>query len=336
MKKTIVMTLILTVLAAGLTACQNAQEQKKETEVIDFEELTSKMEESKLEISELKALAEKADGVSTKQRYKNFLEGEGQLYFNQYMPNGYEAIKFETTKGYTMFELLTILEEKYTDVDIDMEIDYAYLDCGNDGVEELAIRFNGISNEGPEISTQVYVMKEIEGKLECCYYYETWSRSHTDINCYGYVTSFGSNGASNHGYDAGYIDADGKWNFIHYTEEEWNIDGLFCDGTLGKVPDIAAGKQYEGNIVVTTTRFEEILTDEDFYNMEKYYAFYVDGVESDVYSDSVYKDIFDEAGVKLYQPKEIDAMIQEKEASLGITDEIKQGADVSWETLQSI
>lgn len=327
------MTLITTVLAAGVVACQNVSEQTEDIEVIDFEKIAVKTELDKSEISESKTLDENVDVLSTKQRYESFLKGEEPLYFNQYMPNGYEAIQFEKTKGYTMSDLLTVLKDKYIDVDMDMEINYAYLDCGNDGVEELAIRFNGINVEGPEISTQVYVIKEIEGKLECCYYYETWSRSNTDINCYGYVTSNGSNGASNHGYDAGYIDADGKWNFIHYTEEEWNIDGLFIDETLGEVPEIAASKQYEGYIVVTTTRFEEILTDEDFYNMKNYYAYYVDGVEGDVYSEGIYKDIFDEAGVKMYRPEEIEAMILEKEASLGITEEIKQGAEVIWEIL---
>ncbi len=316
MKKKLAMAFMMAVLAVSLTACQKGQEQTEEIEVIDFEEVT-----------------ETTDVMSTKQRYESFLKGEGKLYFNQYMPSGYEAIQFEKTKGYTLSELLAVLKGKYTDVDIDMEIDYAYLDCGNDGVEELAIRFNGISVEGPEISTQVYVIKDIEEKLECCYYYETWSRSHTDINCYGYVTSSGSNGASNHGYDAGYIDADGKWNFIHYTEEEWNVGALDWNQKFGKLSEIAAGKQYEGYIVVTTTRFEEILTDEDFYHMKNYYAYYVDGVEGDVYSDGIYKEIFDEAGVKTYRPEEIEAMISEKEISLGITEEIKQGKEISWETL---
>ena len=323
MKKKVVMTLMMMVLAGSLIACQNTQEN---IEVIEFEELSETSE-----VSQTKASEGMGQKESTRMRYEDFLKGEEKIFFNQYMPTDYEGIRFEENKGYNLSELLAVLKTKYADIEITPQTNYSYLDCGKDGIEELAFRWNGISKEGPEISTQVYIIKDIEGKLECCYYYETWSRSDTNINCYGYVTSFGSNGASNHGYDAGYVDAKGKWNFIYYTEEEWNIDGLFWDETLSKLPEVAASRQYEGDIVLMTTRFKETLTDEDFYHMEKYYSYYVDGVEEDVYSEGIYKEIFEEAGVQTYRPEEIERMIEEKETSLGITDEIKQGDKIIWE-----
>lgn len=314
MKKRIAMILMAAVLCVGLTACQKEQGPKEEIAVIDFEELVPKEQ-------------------NTNEGYESFLDGEGQLYFNRYMPNSYDVAPFEIEKGYTLTELFTLVKANSIDTNAEMEINYAYLDCGNDGVNELAVRFNGVGPEGPEISTQVYVIKEIEGKLECCYHYETWSRSYTDINYYGYVTSFGSNGASNHGYDAGVIDADGNWKFVHYTEEEWDIEGLNWSQDFNGITDIVASHEYEGTIIVTTTRFEEILTADDLERIENYYAYYVDGIETDVYGDGVYKDIFNEMGVTMYHPDEIENMIQDKERALGITEEIKQGEELSWNKL---
>ena len=270
-------------------------------------------------------------------KYEGFLAGLEPLYFNKYMHMDWQEGIFETGRGYTLDEILNALSEAYWALEEQPEIHYLYMDCGNDGVQELAVEFYGMSIYSPgDDSTLVYVIKEREGQLELCYCYETWARSHSELNYYGYYTSGGSNGASNHGWDAGYINAEGDWNFIYYTEEELDINQLSADWELNLIPGIAKSKQYDGEIIVVTTRFDEIVYDGDtsnYYDIQRYHSYFVDGVDEgvDVYSDGVYKEIFDEAGVVTYLYEEIGAMIDEKEAALGITEEIKQGQILEWE-----
>ncbi len=71
----------------------------------------------------------------------------------------------------------------------------------------MVLRLNGMEIYAEDDdSTLVYIIKYIDGKLSICYYYETWARSETTINEYGYCQSGGSGGASNHGMENSLID----------------------------------------------------------------------------------------------------------------------------------
>ena len=259
--------------------------------------------------------------------YEAFLKDEALVY-------GYNTENdADGDGGYSLSDVIEGFKEQYYGMQEIPAVEYAYIDCGNDGVKELVVRFVGMGIYEPgDDSTLVCVIKEIDGQLELCHSYETWARSETTMNQYGYLTSGGSNGASNHGFRAGYIDSVGQWNYLYYTEEEADINQLAMDERLKNIPAVAANRSYDGNIYVATTTFEEMLSAEDYLNTERFYTYYVDGAE-DVYQDGVYKEIFDEAGVKFYLPEEIDAMIQEKEASFGIDEEIKNAPEISWEKL---
>lgn len=270
--------------------------------------------------------------VVTKNLYEGFLSDEEKLYFD-YMAMNYPSAAVGV-EGMTLSELLESFPEQYWGLEGTPEVEYSYLDCGNDGEAELAVRFVGMGIYSPgDDSTLVYIIKEMDERLELCYCYETWARSDTSINRYGYVTSGGSGGASNHGYGAGYIDETGKWNYLYYTEEEYDINQLGWSDDLKEIPRVAENKSYEGDIVVCTTTFEDMSSPEAYYNTERFYTYYASEAEGDIYAEGVVKEIFDEAGVKYYRPEEIDDMISIKEASLGITEEIRTASRLTWEKL---
>lgn len=336
---------LLAIGVIGMTACMDegqaesssVQESVAQTESvkIDLEESESSSEEvsSKQEVS---SETEDSSGEVVEQtgtdKYQEFLKGNELVYYNYIGMNYGDAAVDDT--GYSLSDMLESFDEQYWGMEQEPTVEYAYLDCGNDGVEELAVRFVGMGIYSPgDDSTLVLIIKEIDEKLELCYLYETWARSETTLNQYGYITSGGSNGASNHGYGAGYIDAAGKWNYLYYMEEEVDINQLAFHEALANVPVVAETKEYEGNIIVCTTTFEDMSSPEAYLKAERFYSYAVDGVEGDVYSEGVYKEIFDEAGVKFYLPEEIDAMILDKEASLGITEEIKSAPKLTWEKL---
>ena len=323
---------------AGLTACGNVEEKEtvsgitEEIEITSLEQTseafeTEDIKEEETFNTEMTMTEEEADP------YMEFLAGREPLYFHNYMHSSYEGTFYEFEKGYTLDEIIDILKSGYG-LEKEPTITYAEMDCGNDQIKELAVCFHGMNIYEPDDdSTLVYIIKNIDSELELCYEYETWARSYSTINYYGYYTSGGSNGATNHGYNSGYVDGSGNWNFINYTEEEMDIEQLSWNDTLGKIPEIAATKTYEGSIVFLTTNFEEIATEEDYYNVERFYSFDVydpEYTDSDLYTTSVYQQIFDEAGVTVYSLDEIDNMILEREEELGITETIKNGPELIW------
>ena len=106
---------------------------------------------------------------------------------------------------------------------------------------------------------------------------------------------------------------------------------------LRKIPEVAATKAYEGNIAFYTTTFDEIVTAEDYINVERYYSFDVydyEYTDSDLYTSSVYREIFDEAGVSVYSSAEINDMILKKIEELGITETILYGSELIWMPLE--
>lgn len=269
-------------------------------------------------------------------KYEKFLNDEEVLFFHKY--NHYDYIDdikyFEEEKGYTLSEIVRILVEKYYEFSDTTEMDsisYAYIDCGMDGVEELAISFNGMDiycqNDD---STLVYIIKDIDNHLELCYYYETWARSSAFINEYGYFVSSGSSGATRHGAEYGLIDKNGDWKFILGEEEELDILFVNYPEELSRVGNVAAVKAYEGNIAFYTIS----LGDENVYSFEVFDDNYENITEPYMYTDSVYKEIFDEAGVTVLPREEIEQMIAGKEKQVGLTEEIRNGQQIEWTIME--
>lgn len=53
------------------------------------------------------------------------------------------------------------------------------------------------------------------------------------------------------------------------------------------------------------------------------------------YTNSIYKEIFDEAKVPFITPDEVSAMISNKEEKLGVTAKIKEGKGLNWNQLNT-
>jgi hypothetical protein len=268
--------------------------------------------------------------------YEKFMKNQAKVSFDRFMPedNLGEAF-YKKGSEYTLLEALNIITAHYFDHSEKKKvkyIDYSYIDCGKDGVNELVLRFNGmdIYCENDD-STLVYIIKYIDGKLSLCDYYETWARSHSTINEYGYYQLGGSSGASRHGVEYGLIDKDGNWQFIAAIESEIDISQLAWEDKLGQIPKIAQTKGIEGGIELDTISlndYEECL-----------YTFYVydnnmDRIkDANLYTNSIYKEIFDEAKVPFITPDEVSKLKSENEKMVGATAEIIQGPEITWKDL---
>ena len=113
--------------------------------------------------------------------YELFLADEALMYSQMYSRNVENTIGGDV--GYSLSALIEGFKDWYYGMQEPLTVEYAYIDCGNDGVEELAVRFVGMGIYEPgDDSTVVYVIKEIDGQLEYCYKYQTWARSETTLN----------------------------------------------------------------------------------------------------------------------------------------------------------
>jgi hypothetical protein len=192
-------------------------------------------------------------------------------------------------------------------------------------------------------STLVYIIKNIDGKLNLCYDYQTRDRNESAMyesamNEYGYYKSAGSNSATGHYDEYGAIDKDGKWQLIVYSESELDINQIeWC-----KIATIAETKGIKDAIELDAVWFKDKSTIENSEEVDKigpYFTFYIYDEQyelikdADLYTNSVYKDIFDKAGVPFITPDEVDEMIAEKEEKVGATEEIKAGAEIAWKAL---
>jgi hypothetical protein len=279
--------------------------------------------------------------------YKRFMKNETKVSFDRFMPNDYmEEALYKKGSEYTLSEVLDIVTAYYfknsTNKKIEY-IDYSYIDCGEDGVNELVLRFNGmdIYNKDDD-SALVYIIKYIDEKISLCYYYETWARSASTMNEYGYCQSGGSNGASNHMIEYSLIDKEGNWQFIVSIESELDINQLAWSDELGQIPKVVETKEISGEIELDTICFdndENTANSDEGGNKECFYTFYVYDDNSEpiedayLYTNSIYKEIFDEALVPFITPDEVLNMISEKEEKVGATTEVKEGTEMTWKTL---
>ncbi len=273
--------------------------------------------------------------------YEKFLKNEAVISFDRYMHKGsLEGTLFKQGSEYTLSEILDIITKYYLEGRKNTKIagiDYSYIDCGRDGVYELALCFKGMDIYAQDDdSTLVYIIKYADGKLYLCYYYETWARSRTTINEYGYIQSDGSGGASVNISDYGVIDKDGIWHPIVYIESESDINQLAWTDGLERLPEAAGARGITNIIQLDTICFDYNYNDSD---NECFYTFYVydknwEPIEDPgLYTNSIYKEIFDEANIPFITPDEANAMISEREEKVGATSEIKDGAEITWKAL---
>ncbi len=324
---------------------------------------TTSSDESSKDTSEL--IKDEADTYSEKPSesesntslYESFLHNRAKVHINPKLEQGsYFGFEVDTEQDYTLEEMVNAIIDSYIksgeDVKIWLDtINYAYIDCGNDGDKELALMiYTPMYSEGWE---QYLIIKEIDGSLQTVYSDVAWSRNAIYLNEYGYIFGDGSEGAAYHGYDKSYIDADGNLHFIYSDTSTSGIslenDGgvLWFNGTSHIVP---GDTELDGDYAFLDFDFNNTI-DDDSDNIYTYAKlaegsgfdwasgirgyFYSDLVNDDaLYEDShPLKQFFNNEGLHIYTLNEIDQMIADKEEQEGLTEDIKNGENVVWGTL---
>lgn len=227
--------------------------------------------------------------------------------------NVYEAFlrgEYTTVDGKTLTGLLPELGADQTWDGYLTKIEYAYLDLGADGVQELLVNFVGMDIYNPGDDSEYACVLRYDGSgLNLCYEYECSARSDTSVSCYGVVSWEGSGGAATNYKDQVVLDADGKALPIFSVTEEYAVSAydspFYEDGfdptSYSDMPDAGLC----------------------FYQVgDSYYIVYNDEMNVDRAGYEDTNAFYSSHGYPLCTQAEVDAHIADYARSLGIADQI--------------
>ncbi|WP_408069666.1 sigma-70 family RNA polymerase sigma factor [Butyrivibrio sp. JL13D10] len=174
-------------------------------------------------ITDIKAFGSNTEMDTT--LYEKFLHNEESVHINTENDLGYYfSFKNFTKQDYTLEEIVDTLiafykEDWMTDRVSLEKIEYAYIDCGNDGDKELAVVIHTPSEEPLESWEEYLIIKNINGTLQTVYSDVAWTRNIINLNEYGYIDIYGDGGVENSGWDKSFIDAEGKRHDVENAED---------------------------------------------------------------------------------------------------------------------
>lgn len=267
--------------------------------------------------------------------YLEFLEGNRKVKVNneyiEWLENGKEYTYDELNQIFISFMDSYSTESKLSSTD------YAFIDCGADGVQELALNqyFSIQSDEANVVS--VYKMIDDQLYLESAIY--GYYRSNININKYGYITYGGSDGASVYYVDYRFVNKDGEEVFLYSDSMEMD----FCDAYISTY-DFPGHKAPEGYpedvyafddkyIITSKYNFMQYIynpanNDEEYFK-NNFFTF-SDTNDQYVEPNEELAKIYKENGIVYYDLQETEKRIREHEESLGVTDTIRDGEDIDW------
>lgn len=316
---------------------------KESTEKI-VEETASEAEVGNSEISTDEVIEEVNEADMATLKYEAFLTGDEKLYTDKY-----DYVKRSEDGDFNYFgeyDGMTIEEFFKQVVEIEKlgsfsfpfnHAEYAYIDCGMDGIPELAMK--AIFEDEWDQLERYYVIKLVDDKLELTYMDECYYRTSLNItNLAGVVVATEGYGAASSGYQIGFLDADARY-VLDYTEETsymalYMLPERFEDAVVNTDEDYSS-------LYLKRFAFELNTDGSEFDEYEKR-TLYCAQKEDDEESNGVdfkenvrvAKTLFNYVGEKLYSLDEIKTKIAEREASIGFSDEIKDAGEFGWSELE--
>lgn len=257
--------------------------------------------------------------------YEAFLNGNavtGRYWFGEFCDYGYK-----------LSDLIDTAEEYEYTTEIDRAncVSYRYVDCGADGIPELLVTVDYVC--GWYNAQTYFLIKDFNGKLYITYSEESWYRHFIEIEDDGEVTTSFSNGAFDHEYIKGFLNANGVYTNLY----RCNIQDLR--------PDIGNYEYYDENNKYHVIEFYTDGLDvpyKDFSIME----IYIGDSASPVYTYSVWNEndtdttteanfedtdrivrIMNYYGLKVFAHSEIEEMVFGTAEQMGVLNYVSHDID---------
>ena len=288
--------------------------------------------------------------------YQNFLSGSEKVNFDLFEENSVDgraagnswdlstiAEQLKPGSSYTVSEFVQGLCQGYgayfeiRNV-LPNKISYSYIDCGKDGIPELAMEFQEIGDEGMA-DDFIVIMKVVDDKLQCIFSGRYGYRAYGCLGEYGIYTYSGSNGAASHSYMVNYVNAEGKTDFLYGVDDSLTASCLYIPGN-NKYLEVADDEGIDEFIEIEAYYYElnnnqdymEFLNNCDFvyYPLSENYNRLEGERREKALAGGAYKRFWDSTGLKQSTQEEVDKKIHNIYDKAGVTQDILNGADVNW------
>lgn len=295
--------------------------------------------------------------IKTVDLYEKFFKGEEKLRFDLYTDvyrdeyvEGLENGIFSSDEELLMDDFIKKFGEgasTYWGDEFKLgDVKYAYIDCGADGKPDLALLIQNSTIFDGEYD-DIFIISEVDSKLELCYQFEYGYRSNGSINEFGYINYSGSDGAAAHYYEYDYVNGNGEASFLYSVEEYYGIFNMYVPDLDIDMFELADDLGISEKIYIEQYDFDGRGKDSDLVDFD--YGAYVRSLnytykamdeeynvvddESIFEEESVYKTFWDQIGLPFNTQDEIDEMLWERLASKGVTSKIVEGKEVTEWTL---
>lgn len=264
--------------------------------------------------------------TDSKAEYEAFLKGDRT-----------DSVSFE---AYTEDLCQYVAEDWSMDGAEPKSISYSFIDCGNDGEEELAVLYTQIGDEAMDIN-YITIFKLMDNEIKNIFCESFGYRSYALLNQYGFYTYGGSNGASSSTVVFSYVDGAGKKNYLYGMNDELSAYSLYVPGTTDYM-DVAAEEGIAENIEIQQYFFNEYDETQDYaeYVSNCDYVYIptddtyqpLEGAElEEALSTGAYERFWESTGLPpALSQEQMDDKIAKKLDSIGVTDEILDAPDVTW------
>ena len=249
--------------------------------------------------------------------YQRFLSGEEGLYFDIYEMTG-----FDKNKAYMLNDFFKTKKENFETYLIGFsDLEYSFIDCGNDGIQELLIRYS-LSDEMSEYEGDYSIeniIKLIDGRLEVCAEAVSHYRANEIINKYGVISGafIDYAGANVWSSDRG-VNTDGKLHSIFDSSTSYAeaIPGIYS-GYSSDEPDFT---ELSGLCDELGDSFYVYSTKISYGKMKDktIYSYKLSGSEE---NKNTIEAVFEKSGVTWYEYDEYDGIIRNTIEEFGLTDE---------------
>ena len=244
------------------------------------------------------------------------------------------AYGLEKDKKYNLDELVEAMNQSLLNDWVDsgiqvQEVSYALIDCGNDGVPELALYVSSNNEAMVDELSDFYILRVDNGELTIVDAYEAYYRSYGTLNKYGVFALSGSSGASSGGLTYYRVNAAGAHEIIYGLDYEFGMAEAMIPGF--RIPSETAlpegYPQYNddyGNIEMDGYYFAESIgiNENDTQSFDEYLANFVyvflDNDQS-VFPKEEYAKIYAEAGIEVTDQAGIEQIIESRLADLNMT-----------------
>ncbi len=316
----------------------NQQEEIDNTANDEKKDAADSEESEEIKEEESNASVEKA----TKELYMSFLKDEITCVCNC---DDIGMMRIGNKYSYSeIIKFINMSIENDGDFDVS-SAGYAFLDCGDDGTTEMAVKI--VSSSNYDEYSKYLILDCVDGEVRLIASAEGYYRTTVTINEYGLMSVGGSNGASAYGYKHYFINADGEKELLYDSSVETNcsmavIPSYYIDDEFmpADYPDALYTEEGANPVYVEAVTFEEYDSDFDDAKYREYLAshFFCFYDEHDKYVEPAkeYKDIYDKHGIKYYGPSDLEDLIVAHEEEMGVTEKIRNAKELVFEDLSEL